>query len=135
MKKRITLYLGSLIILALAIYFAFPPYAFPAYTFWVLHGQEIEKIDRKFVASGEKEWGEAELNLHPVFVSEEGSRIYFIGSLERFGQQYDIAFIKGNKILANCGLFRFYFQDNSECIIKLNNGWSIYYVIHSTNLT
>jgi hypothetical protein len=135
MMKKITLCIGFLTAIALTIYFSFPPYALPAYTFWVMHGQALEEMDKEFAASGKKEWDQGSFNLKPIFVSEQGNRVYFMGSLGRFGSQYDIAFLKGEKALASCGFFKFYFAQEHECKINLKNGWVIYYVIHPEYVT
>ena len=114
---------------ALILFFVFllPPYSIQAYTYWYLNKEEFRGQDSAFKASGESERKIGSLSVRPNYRLPEQGRLYFIGSVFRFGRQYDVSYISGGRKHAKCYPIRIYTERPLICDLPLSEGWSIHY--------
>lgn len=113
--------------LLISFFYSFPPYTFQASYYFLTHNDELNTMDLAFAKSENKTWEYKTLKLAPIFKTDDGSRLYFIGSLRRFNTQYDIAFIKGSANNRICTPYLIYTSQRFNCNIPLSGGWVINY--------
>jgi len=113
--------------LLLGGFYSFPPYAAQASYYFFTHLDELNAMDVDFKQSEEQTWNYRNFKLAPIFKTKDGSRLYFIGSLVRFGTQYDIAFISAGRKRDICTPYLIYTVKQFDCNIPLSNGWVINY--------
>ncbi|PHS11982.1 MAG: hypothetical protein COA86_18900 [Kangiella sp.] len=116
-------------ILLTGTYLVVPPYTFQAIYYFLTNTEELNKIDSDFANSNKEKWVAENCNLAPIFKTKQGSRLYYIGSLNRFGRRFDIAFINGGKENDLCSPFSIYSSQRVKCDIPLSAGWVINYEI------
>ncbi len=107
--------------------YSLPPYSIQSYAWWLLAKSQFEAADRDFANSGLKEWEDRELRTAPNIVTTTGKRLYFIGSIRRFGRQYDIAYTSGESKMPVCTPISFYAVKPLLCDLPLNGEWNIHY--------
>jgi len=125
MKKRWSLLL--VLVLFSGAFYSVPPYTIQAAYYFSTHSDELNAIDNTFKESDAKRWVSENNSLAPIFKTDDGSRLYFMGSLRRFGVQYDIAFIKGGSNTKICNPYLIYTSQGFNCNIPLPSGWVINY--------
>ena len=111
------------------IYFLFPPYTFQSGFFFFLNSEELNVIDKSFLESSQDRLRKPYKNLFPIFKSENGARVYYIGNIRRFDKNYTVAYIKGGEMKAYCSPSLFYFNDIVDCDIPLTSGWFVNYFV------
>ena len=113
--------------LLLGVFYSFPPYTLQAVHYFVTHSDQLKVMDIAFTQSDDKSWNYKNFNLAPIFKTQYGSRLYFMGSFRRFGTQYDIAFISGGRKRSICTPYLIYTSKLYNCNIPLGDGWVINY--------
>lgn len=124
-RKGLLLVVGVLLVLGI-FDFSLPPYALQSYVWWAMKRTDFHSADKEFAASGTEKWQDTDLHVAPIFVARNGSRVYFIGSVTRFGRQYDIAYVSG-MASAMCKPFLFYSERPLICSLPLGAGWTLHY--------
>jgi len=119
----------TICLLVTGIYFLFPPYTVQSSLFFVLNSEELNVIDKSFFESSQERLPKPYKNLFPIFKTENDTRVYYIGSIRRFGKVYKVAYSKGREMKAYCSPSLFYFKEKISCDIPLNSEWFINYFV------
>lgn len=127
LTKKQRLALVGFAVLVVTTVFAVPPRSFHAVAYWILNRSELQQADSEFASSGETEWNLKDQPLGPIYVSPNGGRLYFIGSVYRFGRQYDLAFVKDGQSVKYCTPFLFHLERPLFCSLSLPSNWAIHF--------
>ena len=126
--KKISITLTIIVVLLFSLNALTPPYVFQALTYFVLNSEELEQEDLKFANSEQEKWQSQNLRLLPIFKTQDGARLYYIGVKSLYGKRYDIAFLKGAKRNSFCAPSML-FSDvtHFKCDIPLASDWVLNY--------
>ncbi|NVJ62070.1 MAG: hypothetical protein HWE27_16890 [Gammaproteobacteria bacterium] len=131
--KRFLLSTLAASFLGLIIYMILPPHLVESYVYWQLNKDEFKEFDTKLSESSETSLRSERLNVYPIFKAKNGRRVYFVGSLSRFGKTYQIAFIANSDTDDECSIMSFYWSEENKCEFIINKNWRISYEISSSN--
>ncbi len=119
--------LAAIIASFAALVYALPPYSLQAYAYWAMKRGDFAEADVAFAVSGLQKWQTDDLGVAPIFVSANGGRVYFIGSVVRFGRQYDVSFTADDPEKHTCIPLFFYANHPLICDLPLGDKWSLHY--------
>jgi hypothetical protein len=122
------------ILVLLGGFFSVPPYTFHATYYFFSNNDKLNQMDKDFSSSNNENWP-SEYNLAPIIKNESGARIYYIGSEHRFGNRYDIAYIKGANPNEVCSPLSIYSSKRIKCDIPLSSGWVLNFEVMESNIT
>jgi len=118
----------AIIILSLAVTFSLPPYAVQSLVFYSLNKNELNNFDQNFSVSEKLKTESTISGIPKIWKTKYGARAYYVGSEQRFGRAYNIAFIKSGVNLPNCTPVIIYSDDVAiNCNIELGNNWVLNY--------
>lgn len=105
-----------------------PPYAIQSLVFFTLNEDELNNFDQDFKEKEEQKTISTISGIAPIFKTKSGARLYFIGSNQRFGRVYDIAFIKNGSTKSTCTPLIIYSDEVAiNCNINLSDNWVLNY--------
>ena len=125
-KYWYTLLIG---VMVLGGYFSVPPYTFQSVYYFLSNDDVLDETDQNFTNSTENKWTSNRIALAPIVKTENGARLYYVGSSERFGRRFDISFIKGGTRNDHCTPLSIYSSLSVKCDILLSTDWVINYEI------
>jgi len=127
MKKYFKLF-GILCVVIFGVYLLSPPYLFPSLAYFWLNDNALEKSDTEFRNSEKDKWKDTNLRVYPIFKTKVGARLYHIGSYDKYGRRYEIAYLKGAEPIKTCKPSLLFSEEKFfKCDIPLSDGWSINY--------